>query len=59
MECLTCGNPQCSACHKPFTSPPLHVYWYECICDDCQGPPLSDEELAELFGEAEVGDEPA
>lgn len=58
-ECPTCGNPKCSACQKPFTSKPLHVYWYECICEECQGPPLTQERLDEIFGpiEAEAGDE--
>ena len=55
MECETCGNPKCSACQKPFTSRPLHVFWYECICEKCQGPALTDEELDEIFGKNEQG----
>lgn len=49
VACDTCGNPKCSACGRPFTEKPLHVYWYECICKECEGPPLTEEELDALF----------
>lgn len=51
MQCATCGNESCSACGQIFPSPPLHIFWHECICVECQGPPLTEEELSEALSE--------
>jgi hypothetical protein len=48
--CTTCGNTKCSCCGKPLQPKRYtHICWHECICDDCSGPPLTDEELQLIF----------
>ena len=47
-RCDTCGNDSCSYCGQMFKAEPLHVYFWEDICEECVQP-LSEEELAEIF----------
>lgn len=37
-RCYTCGNESCSVCGQMFRSKPLHIFWGECICEECQQP---------------------
>jgi hypothetical protein len=49
VVCETCGNNSCSTCGQLFQRKPLHICWHEDVCDECQGPPLSEAELDYIF----------
>jgi hypothetical protein len=50
-RCFTCGSDECSMCCRPHAPGKfLHITWHEDVCEQCQGPPLTEEELDEVFG---------